>query len=309
MAYKELTQLNYTRRMNESIEYIYHHLNENLNIEVLAEMSNYSPFHYSRIFKEYTGQSILDFVNGARLCKASEFLRYTELPIKDIAYSLGYDMPTSLTRLFKCRIGATPIEYRRFRDYWLFTGYDIIDTMDIDVDVVRREQIKVIYLHCIGLFSIEKWNAAYHKLRDFALRHHVDMSQSEYITEYHNRPQLVSFQYWHYDVCLSIPNATSIILEGEIGIKTIDGGRYMTCSCHQPIAKAVLDSAGQCIGMNSIAGITFMKTCFTVKSLYDTIYEKLLPLYGYYIRSQHVIQKTVCNDDGNIVNVICVPIM
>ena len=48
----------YLHRINKVIDYIEHHLNEELNIEKLSEVACFSPFHFNRIFSAFVGETL-----------------------------------------------------------------------------------------------------------------------------------------------------------------------------------------------------------------------------------------------------------
>ncbi len=67
-----------------------------LSVEKLAQMAGYSKFHFLRIFKEHTGQTIHASINDARLQKISEMLDKKCLQ-KEIAYALGFSSPSTFS--------------------------------------------------------------------------------------------------------------------------------------------------------------------------------------------------------------------
>lgn len=78
----------------------------------LAELCNVSPRHLRRAFKQTTGQTISDYVRDTRLQKAKNLLVETHLPLKEIAYRLGFSSPSSFSIAFSKATGATPKNYR-----------------------------------------------------------------------------------------------------------------------------------------------------------------------------------------------------
>ena len=55
----------------------------------------------------------LDYLHGLRLDKAEELLRTTQLPIPDVAASVGYGSALTMTRAFKRYRETTPGAYRK----------------------------------------------------------------------------------------------------------------------------------------------------------------------------------------------------
>lgn len=87
-------------------------LAEKLTLEDLAQMNNLSPSHFSLLFKKSTGMSPLDYFIHLKLQQACLQLLTTEIKVKNIAASLGYDDPYYFSRLFKKHMNMSPLQYR-----------------------------------------------------------------------------------------------------------------------------------------------------------------------------------------------------
>jgi AraC-like DNA-binding protein len=89
-----------SRRRADIIAAIQKHIGENLgcgeNLDTLAHISGYSKFHFSRLFKESSGQTVHDFINSCRVKKAAEMLRRGALG-KEIAAELGFSCPAAFS--------------------------------------------------------------------------------------------------------------------------------------------------------------------------------------------------------------------
>lgn len=92
--------------------YIAGHLEEDLSLVRLADMVYFNPSYLSRVFKQITGQNVIERINGARVARARELLVDTRLKIKDIAQKVGYDSPSYFTQFFKRETGMSPQEFR-----------------------------------------------------------------------------------------------------------------------------------------------------------------------------------------------------
>src|SRR6266536_2236022 len=67
MAFDKEIPKEYSKRMNEVINFILINLKEDLPLEKLAAVANYSPFHFQKIFKQVTGESPTQFIIRSRL--------------------------------------------------------------------------------------------------------------------------------------------------------------------------------------------------------------------------------------------------
>ena len=87
-------------------------LAEDISVETLAELVDLSPFHFSRVFKDATGMSPLQFVTGVRITRAQQLIRETSRSLIEIALDVGYTSPSYFTKVFRRVTGVTPTEFR-----------------------------------------------------------------------------------------------------------------------------------------------------------------------------------------------------
>ncbi|HHT53520.1 MAG TPA: helix-turn-helix transcriptional regulator [Clostridiales bacterium] len=66
-----------------------------------------------RLFKTYKKQTVIQYINRFRLQKSLEMLGNTDIPIGEVARSLGFANAYYFTRLYRSTYGHTPTEYRR----------------------------------------------------------------------------------------------------------------------------------------------------------------------------------------------------
>ncbi|MPM72627.1 HTH-type transcriptional activator RhaS [bioreactor metagenome] len=115
------TEEDYRRRVNLVIEYVRKNLDSEIDINILAELSAFSPFHLHRILRGYLGEPIGAFIVRTRVEAAATLLRYSDMAISDIAYRVGYGTPSSLTKAFVKQMKISPTEYRTTKNYRIMT--------------------------------------------------------------------------------------------------------------------------------------------------------------------------------------------
>lgn len=93
-------------------EYIKANYNKMLNLDEVSYYVNISPYYFSKIFKEETGENFIDYLTNIRIEKAKELLGGTEYSMKEIGIMTGYSDPNYFSRTFKKKTGVTPTEYR-----------------------------------------------------------------------------------------------------------------------------------------------------------------------------------------------------
>jgi AraC family transcriptional regulator len=110
---KEINREDYEKRLNLVFDYIYNHLDDNLDLNRLAEIACMSPYHWHRVFKAIYGESIISMVKRLRLHRAAGYLANTSMSIDDIAGKSGYSNVQSFNRIFKSSYGLPPAQFRK----------------------------------------------------------------------------------------------------------------------------------------------------------------------------------------------------
>lgn len=97
----------------KSLEFINEHFDEDINLNLLADMEHYNPAYYSEWFKKNLGTTVTEYIKKLRIQKAKELLLNTDLSVLQIAQMVGYEHNSSFTRIFKEYEKKSPAELRR----------------------------------------------------------------------------------------------------------------------------------------------------------------------------------------------------
>ncbi|GAA4729258.1 AraC family transcriptional regulator [Flavisolibacter ginsenosidimutans] len=95
-----------------SIEFMQQNIEHTLSLRELAAEAHISPSHYAALFKKKTGYPPLEYFNHIKVQKACQYLHFTNLQIKEIAYKVGICDPYYFSRFFSNIMGVSPLEYR-----------------------------------------------------------------------------------------------------------------------------------------------------------------------------------------------------
>lgn len=103
---------------NYAVNRIINYLNENyenkISLEQIAHNIYLSPVYISKIFKEETGESPINYLIKIRLEKAKDILLNPDSgSIKSIANQVGYDDVYHFSKLFKKYYGVSPLYYKK----------------------------------------------------------------------------------------------------------------------------------------------------------------------------------------------------
>lgn len=105
-------QYEYTSRFLYICDYINLHYNENITLDFVANMSGYSKYHFSRLFKQFTNVSFYKYLNMKKIEKAEVFLMDNSLSITEVALRCGFSSLSAFLRMFKLMKGCTPTEFK-----------------------------------------------------------------------------------------------------------------------------------------------------------------------------------------------------
>ncbi|MDO4464930.1 MAG: response regulator [Bacillota bacterium] len=96
-------------------DYIRSNYNRDISLDDVSRAVNISPYYFSKIFKENTGENFIEYLTNIRIDKAKELLGTTEYSMKEICSMVGYSDPNYFSRSFKKNVGVTPTEYKEGR--------------------------------------------------------------------------------------------------------------------------------------------------------------------------------------------------
>jgi AraC family transcriptional regulator len=100
-------------KLNQIIDYILAHLDQNLELEDLAQQVGMSQFYFSRLFKQSLGITPHQYVIQQRVEQAKQLIQKGQLSLVDVALECGFANQGHLNRHFKRLLGITPKEMAR----------------------------------------------------------------------------------------------------------------------------------------------------------------------------------------------------
>ena len=105
--------LTYQQRINLVLRHIEQHLDSRPDLEELARIACFSPYHFHRIFSSMVGESVAAYIRRLLLERAAMQLGHSPESVTQIALGAGYDSVDAFTRAFRAHMGMLPSEYRR----------------------------------------------------------------------------------------------------------------------------------------------------------------------------------------------------
>jgi AraC family transcriptional regulator len=173
-----LSNSDYISRINRVFDYIDENLNEDLSLTVLAEVAFFSPFHFHRIFRYVTRETVNQYVNRQKIEKAAADLMHTAIGVSEIAEKFGFTSVSSFSRAFKNFYEVSPTEFReqhphRFskirqkdskngqeypsREQYICTMKDLQEWMELNakIEIIEADELNVGGVTHIGIHTVE----------------------------------------------------------------------------------------------------------------------------------------------------------
>lgn len=270
MEHKKTTQEEYQKCVNDVVEYINQHLGEEIDLKSLAKITIFSPFYFHRIMRAFLGEPIGTFIVRTRTEAAARLLRYTDLPIADIAYRIGYSSPSSLSKVFRQFYGISPTEYRNNKKIVIMKPAIIRPDLELPCEIKELPMRRVIYIRLLGDYKLNDYCGTWMRLCGFVNEQQLPMGEFIPLCIYHDDPKVTPTDKLRTDVCMVLPVAASP--KGDIGYKEIPAGRY--------------------------ASFLYKGPYDNLHAVYDTIYGKLLPEMECTMRDEASAERYL-NDPAN----------
>ena len=110
------TRVRHLNSLNNILLYIENNFNEDITIDKLCSMANFSKYYFCHLFKEITGKSVGDYVNLIRINKAEAMLRSSRINVTEAAMACGFNDVNYFARVFKKYKNRTPSQLKKETD-------------------------------------------------------------------------------------------------------------------------------------------------------------------------------------------------
>lgn len=213
----DLANRDYARRVNRAIDYVTRHLAEPLDLEHIAKIAAFSPFHFHRIFRGLIGETLHDFVKRTRLERALYLRSHTGRSFTEIALEVGFNSSSDFSRSFKAHFGVSPraFDLKRWREQGRARITPRAASTGDDRFSVRLRKLdarRIAYLRVFRPF--ERGRVASAAARFVAWAAQRGLSRGQWLGYMWEEPELVPLEKCRYDVGLEVPD--SVALDDEI---------------------------------------------------------------------------------------------
>ena len=98
--------------VKKAMLYIQENYSKDISLDDVSGQVNISPYYFSKIFKEETGENFIEYLTRVRIDKAKELLVDENVSVKEAGIKSGYSDPNYFSRIFKKQMDMTPSEYK-----------------------------------------------------------------------------------------------------------------------------------------------------------------------------------------------------
>jgi AraC family transcriptional regulator len=251
-------QNHYIQNINKTLDYIDQKLDEPFTLDDLAEVSNFSKYHFHRIFSGMIKESPFEYILRLRLEKAASFLiNHPRKNITEIATKCGFSDISIFSRNFKKHFKNSPSVFRKEHiqnsnlsqiqsnqpqikgvtsPYFCSATNTLKWTTEMEMiknlEVKTFPNMTVAYNRNFGPYEGNTDLYQKHREELFAWAASKDLlsyKHFNYLILYHDNPKVALNTSQRMSLCVTIPPDTKT--DGKIGKLEIQGGKYLLCEC------------------------------------------------------------------------------
>ncbi len=258
----------YSKRLNSLFQYIKTNIAENITTESAARHATLSPFHFHRIMKSITGETLWHYIMRQRVEIAANLLVSAKhkMSITQIALECGFSSSATFSRSFKNHFKMSPSQWKKSRickESFSEIGY-INSTMTFKVTVKTLPERLVVYTSTIDGYKIGDIEKAFMILFTWASDQRLVKSDTRFIGMGIDNPDISPIEKCRYFNCLEV------------------GREMYNCDSSMSYMK---------IPKGKYAVIAFKDKRARLKDAYDYIYRQWLPeskfIPGYFWVYEH----------------------
>jgi AraC family transcriptional regulator len=210
----------YADRIQRVVDHLAEHLDDALDLEALARVACFSPYHFHRVYLALLGETVNDTVRRLRLSRAAIDLLDRKLSIERTACRAGYASQAAFTRAFRAEYGEPPARYRLIRRI-VELNQEGSSTM-YNVETIAMPKLRVAAIEHRGDYQIT--SKVFERLMAVAAATGLLTPDTRSIGVFYDDPASVPEAELRATVCITVPDGWAP--SGELTAAHIEGGRY-----------------------------------------------------------------------------------
>ncbi|MEM9491713.1 MAG: AraC family transcriptional regulator [Myxococcota bacterium] len=233
----------YAQRVHRVMDHVRNHLAGDLSLDALARVAHFSPYHFHRIFKAATGETLVAFTQRARLERAAYLMMSSpERPLGSIALEVGFSAQSDFSRVFRRHFGVAPSSWDRTSR---LDARHVVPEFEAAVRAARgagpapearlvdHPACRLAYVRMRTPFLGEALREGYERLTDWLERRGVDWRACPLIGMSWDHYETTPLDKVRFDFGFGVPDA--IAAEGEFGIVELPAVRSVDVHCRGPL--------------------------------------------------------------------------
>ena len=230
----------YIEGIKKAVDYLEQNLNKKISLSGLSRVAGISKFHFHKVFRAYTGESVYDTIIRLRLENAAGLLLSSSKPVGEIARLSGFSDTENFSREFKTRFSLSPSAWRtagkkgdpqiRIPHYPLIQPDTSDDKPKLVSSVVKKVNgFSIAYIRHTGAYSGDSALIIYlyNKLTAWAASKNLLSPEQQNVVIYHDPVHLTEESRVKISLGISVPEETKT--GGDIGKMRLLGGDYLIC--------------------------------------------------------------------------------
>jgi AraC family transcriptional regulator len=212
--------------VSKSIDYIMQHLDEEISIEDVANYCHFSKYHFSRVFKAETGESIYAFIKRLKMEQSALSLKLEkDRSITDIGFDYRYSS-SNYSSAFKKHHNVSPAEFRKgvnttcvLHPFYpdKYARFQSFEEYDRQIQIQELDDFVVIHERYIGNYIElgKNWFEFTEKYKDYF------KEDTLLIERFYDDPAITSVDQCLYDICMTVDKKCTLD-----NVTTIQGGKF-----------------------------------------------------------------------------------
>lgn len=227
------------------MDYVRGHLDADLGLEALARVAHASPFHFHRIFRATTGETLTHYVQRARLERAAYLMKAApSRSLGSIALDVGFSAQSDFTRVFRRHYSIAPSQWDRAAR---LDGVTVVDDFEDTVARARRAgpepvarivdhpACRLAYIRMRTPFIGPALEDGYGRLTTWLDDRDVDWRSCRLLGLSWDNYETTPLDQVRFDFGFAVPAA--IRAEGEVGIHELPAVQAVDVRCQGPLVR------------------------------------------------------------------------
>lgn len=215
----------YINKINIAIDYIEDNLEKKITTKDLAKVTAFSEFHFHRIFKAVTNETVNQYIKRLKMGKSYRSLVTTPQSITTIAFKYGFNSSANFSRDFRNFYKTSPSNIRTSSEPKKPEDKYIKKLKLKYKGIQNIPNIEVQYIRVYGGYNTVLIQKAFSKLFNLLKENRIRFFNVISIGIGYDDPDFVDADKCRYDAAISIKDGT--VLDG-LNRKKIEAGKYAT---------------------------------------------------------------------------------